>query len=62
MPCNAEFPRVVSVIPNGIHKLHTTRSWDFMGIHHSTSKNSFSDNNLGEGAIIGVIDTGITST
>ncbi|KAG4939044.1 hypothetical protein JHK84_045242 [Glycine max] len=27
----AKFPGVVSVIPNGIHKLHTTRSCDFMG-------------------------------
>ncbi|KAL2343503.1 hypothetical protein Fmac_004788 [Flemingia macrophylla] len=54
-----KFPGVVSVIPNGIHKLHTTRSWDFMGIHHTTSKSAFSDSNLGEGTIIGVIDTGI---
>ncbi|ESW03415.1 hypothetical protein PHAVU_011G012100 [Phaseolus vulgaris] len=55
----AKFPGVVSVIPNGIHKLHTTRSWDFIGIHHSTSKSALSNSNLGEGAIIGVIDTGI---
>ncbi|KEH28248.1 hypothetical protein MTR_5g079325 [Medicago truncatula] len=27
----SEFPEVVSVIQNGIHKLHTTRSWDFIG-------------------------------
>ncbi|XP_017442774.1 subtilisin-like protease SBT3.9 [Vigna angularis] len=55
----AKFPGVVSVIPNGIHKLHTTRSWDFIGIHHSTSETALSNSNLGEGAIIGVIDTGI---
>lgn len=55
----AKFPGVVSVIPNGIHKLHTTRSWDFIGIHHSTSETALSNTNLGEGAIIGVIDTGI---
>ncbi|KAK7318983.1 hypothetical protein RJT34_03692 [Clitoria ternatea] len=55
----AKFPGVVSVIPNGIHKLHTTRSWDFIGIHHSSSKTAFTDSNLGEGTIIGVIDTGI---
>ncbi|KAL9296092.1 hypothetical protein ACSQ67_021988 [Phaseolus vulgaris] len=56
----AKFPGVVSVIPNGIHKLHTTRSWDFIGIHHSTSKSALSNSNLGEGAIIGgqSIDTG----
>ncbi|KAK7247045.1 hypothetical protein RIF29_41921 [Crotalaria pallida] len=55
----AKFPEVVSVIPNRIHKLHTTRSWDFIGIHHSSSKSSFTESNLGEGTIIGVIDTGI---
>ncbi|KAE9610464.1 putative tripeptidyl-peptidase II [Lupinus albus] len=54
-----KFPEVVSVIPNRIHKLHTTRSWDFIGIHHSSLKASFTENNLGEGTIIGVIDTGI---
>lgn len=26
---------VVSVMPNHILKLHTTRSWDFMGFSHS---------------------------
>jgi hypothetical protein len=54
-----EFPEVVSVIPNGIHKLHTTRSWDFIGVHHPSSKTDFAESNLGEGTIIGVIDTGI---
>ncbi|WJX53085.1 hypothetical protein P8452_39122 [Trifolium repens] len=55
----AKFPEVVSVIPNGIHKLHTTRSWDFIGVHHPSSKTDFAESNLGEGTIIGVIDTGI---
>ncbi|XP_024627795.1 subtilisin-like protease SBT3.9 isoform X2 [Medicago truncatula] len=55
----AKFPEVVSVIPNGIHKLHTTRSWDFIGVHHPSSKTVFTESNLGQGTIIGVIDTGI---
>ncbi|KAL1328639.1 hypothetical protein HN51_038457 [Arachis hypogaea] len=55
----AKFPGVVSVIPNRIHKLHTTRSWDFLGIHHSSSNTVSNGINLGEGTIIGVIDTGI---
>ncbi|KAJ4832236.1 hypothetical protein Tsubulata_001993 [Turnera subulata] len=49
-----EMEGVVSVIPNRVIKLHTTRSWDFMG---------FSRGKLGapiEGdVIIGFLDTGI---
>ncbi|KAI5385109.1 hypothetical protein KIW84_071921 [Lathyrus oleraceus] len=55
----AKFPEVVSVIPNGIHKLHTTRSWDFIGVHHSSAEIVFDESNSGGGTIIGVIDTGI---
>ncbi|MED6130797.1 hypothetical protein PIB30_003817 [Stylosanthes scabra] len=55
----AKFPGVVSVFPNRIHKLHTTRSWDFIGMHHSSSNTASNESNLGEGTIIGVIDTGI---
>lgn len=44
---------VVSVMPNHILKLHTTRSWDFMG---------FSQDKVGavlEGdVVIGLLDTG----
>ncbi|KAH6759598.1 hypothetical protein C2S52_022856 [Perilla frutescens var. hirtella] len=50
----ADMKGVVSVTPNRVFKLHTTRSWDFMG---------FSSGNLGAGqegnVIIGLIDTGI---
>lgn len=62
IPCHTEFPGVVSVIPNHIHKLHTTRSWDFIGIHHSCSRAGFNESNLGEGTIIGVIDSGSNYT
>lgn len=47
---------VISVIPNHILKLHTTRSWDFMG---------FSQGKLGasqeEDVIIGLLDSGLNS-
>ncbi|XP_012835449.1 PREDICTED: cucumisin-like [Erythranthe guttata] len=50
----AEMEGVVSVNPNRMLKLHTTRSWDFMG---------FTDGNLGPGlegqVIIGLLDTGV---
>jgi hypothetical protein len=54
-----EMPGVVSVFPNSKRKLHTTHSWDFMGLvgeetmeipGHST-KNQVN-------VIIGFIDTG----
>ncbi|KAK4486437.1 hypothetical protein RD792_009114, partial [Penstemon davidsonii] len=50
----SEMRGVVSVIPNRVLKLHTTRSWDFMG---------FSKGKLGAGQegdiIIGLLDTGV---
>jgi len=53
-----EFPEVVSVIPNGFYKLHTTRCWDFIRVHHPSAKTFFSESNLGQETIIGIIDTG----
>uniref|UniRef100_A0A2N9ICN0 Inhibitor I9 domain-containing protein n=1 Tax=Fagus sylvatica TaxID=28930 RepID=A0A2N9ICN0_FAGSY len=50
----ADFPGVVQVIPNRIHKLHTTRSWDFIGINHDSSTNLLTKSSMGKGTIIGV--------
>ncbi|KAJ6724176.1 SUBTILISIN-LIKE PROTEASE SBT3.1-RELATED [Salix viminalis] len=56
----AEFPGVVQVIPNGIHKLHTTRSWEFIGLNqHHSPQNLLEQSNMGQGTIIGVIDSGV---
>ncbi|XP_043714725.1 subtilisin-like protease SBT3.6 [Telopea speciosissima] len=56
----ADFPGVVRVFPNRIHKLHTTRSWDFLGLDsHEYQSNLLSKTHMGDGIIIGVIDTGI---
>ncbi|GFY87297.1 subtilase family protein [Actinidia rufa] len=55
----AEFPGVVQVFPNRIHKLHTTRSWDFLGLRHHSPKNLVTESNMGDGKIIGVIDSGV---
>lgn len=48
---------VVSVFPNRMYQLQTTRSWRFMGFNKTTEKhrNSKRENDL----IVGVIDTGI---
>ncbi|KAK4838786.1 hypothetical protein QYF36_016397 [Acer negundo] len=45
---------VVSVLPNTILKLHTTRSWDFMGFNQSPVAGQH-----GGDVIIGMMDTGI---
>ncbi|GFS32480.1 subtilase family protein [Actinidia rufa] len=55
----SEFPGVVQVFPNRIHKLHTTRSWDFLGLRHHSPKNLVTESNMGDGKIIGVIDSGV---
>ncbi|XVF10279.1 hypothetical protein REPUB_Repub07fG0169000 [Reevesia pubescens] len=55
----AAYPGVVQVLPNRIHKLHTTRSWESMGLNDHSSKNLLTRSNMGEGTIIGVIDSGV---
>ncbi|RWR87689.1 subtilisin-like protein protease SBT3.8 isoform X2 [Cinnamomum micranthum f. kanehirae] len=56
----AEMPGVVDVIPKMVHKLHTTRSWDYLGLSFShATNNPYPESNMGDGIIVGVIDTGI---
>ncbi|RWR98030.1 subtilisin-like protein protease SBT3.9 isoform X1 [Cinnamomum micranthum f. kanehirae] len=56
----AEMPDVVDVIPNDLVKLHTTRSWDYLGLSSShAASNLLTESNMGDKAIIGVIDSGI---
>ncbi|KAI3701128.1 hypothetical protein L2E82_45773 [Cichorium intybus] len=46
---------VQSVIVNQYRKLHTTRSWDFLGFPQTARRKKFESN-----VIVGVMDTGIT--
>nr|XP_025886089.1 cucumisin-like [Solanum lycopersicum] len=46
---------VVSVFPNGIKELHTTRSWDFVGLPQQVTRRTSVESDL----IIGMLDTGI---
>uniref|UniRef100_I1JPZ7 Subtilisin-like protease n=2 Tax=Glycine max TaxID=3847 RepID=I1JPZ7_SOYBN len=46
---------VVSVFPNTHRKLHTTRSWDFLGMPLNVKRNSKVESHI----IVGVLDTGI---
>lgn len=56
-----EIPGVVSVFPNKVHPLHTTHSWEFMGLESEgkTQPNSlWEKGNYGDDVIIGHFDTG----
>ncbi|CAB4305029.1 unnamed protein product [Prunus armeniaca] len=57
----AKHPKVVSIFLNQGRKLHTTRSWDFLGLEHDgvTPPNSiWNKARYGEDTIIGNLDTG----
>ncbi|KAF5186476.1 Subtilisin-like protease, partial [Thalictrum thalictroides] len=55
-------PRVVSVFLNKGRKLHTTRSWDFLGLENNGEifpSSLWNKASLGENTIIGNLDTGV---
>ncbi|PRQ52436.1 putative tripeptidyl-peptidase II [Rosa chinensis] len=57
----AKHPKVISVFLNKGRKLHTTRSWDFLGLEHNgvTPPNSIWEKaRYGEDTIIANLDTG----
>uniref|UniRef100_M4CEF5 Uncharacterized protein n=1 Tax=Brassica campestris TaxID=3711 RepID=M4CEF5_BRACM len=54
----AEMEGVVSVFPNKMLQLHTTQSWDFMGLKQG--KGTKRNPTVESDTIIGVIDSGIT--
>uniref|UniRef100_A0A5B7BFC1 Uncharacterized protein n=1 Tax=Davidia involucrata TaxID=16924 RepID=A0A5B7BFC1_DAVIN len=61
----AGLPGVVRVIPNHFHTLQTTRSWDYLGLglglsSHDSPSNLMHDSNMGDGVIIGIVDTGVS--
>lgn len=45
---------VLSVFPNRYHKLHTTKSWDFIGLPQTARRNVKRESNI----IVGLLDTG----
>ncbi|XP_031285389.1 subtilisin-like protease SBT4.14 [Pistacia vera] len=51
-----EMDRVLSVYPNRYHKLHTTKSWDFIGLPQTAGRNLEVESNI----IVGLLDSGIT--
>ncbi|XP_010106763.2 subtilisin-like protease SBT4.14 [Morus notabilis] len=52
----AEMDEVLSVIPNRYRKLHTTKSWDFIGLPLTARRKLKAESNI----VVGLFDTGIT--
>ena len=46
--------QVLSVIPNGYRKLHTTRSWNFIGLPLTAKRKLKTESDI----IVGLFDTG----
>lgn len=46
--------QVLSVIPNKYHKLHTTRSWDFIGLPLTARRNLQTESDI----VVALFDTG----
>jgi hypothetical protein len=58
----AEHPNVLSVFENQPKKLHTTRSWDFLGLEKGGEiqyNSAWKTSRFGEDTIIGNLDTGV---
>ncbi|XP_004500923.1 CO(2)-response secreted protease-like [Cicer arietinum] len=57
----AQQPGVVSVFPDPILNLHTTRSWDFLDLQTHVKINTHSDSSSSSSSnvVIGILDTGI---
>uniref|UniRef100_A0A2K1YFR1 Inhibitor I9 domain-containing protein n=1 Tax=Populus trichocarpa TaxID=3694 RepID=A0A2K1YFR1_POPTR len=54
-------PEVVSVFPNEVNQLHTTRSWEFLGLERNgqiPADSIWLKARFGEDVIIGNLDTG----
>ncbi|KAL1322566.1 hypothetical protein HN51_067574 [Arachis hypogaea] len=55
----AKKPNVVSVFLTRKHKLHTTRSWEFLGLNRNDGNLAWRKGRFGENTIIANIDTGV---
>ncbi|KAK7340450.1 hypothetical protein VNO77_21153 [Canavalia gladiata] len=55
----AKNPKVISVFLSKEHKLHTTRSWEFLGLQRNGMNSAWQKGRFGENTIIANIDTGV---
>ncbi|KAF8673556.1 hypothetical protein HU200_048639 [Digitaria exilis] len=56
---DTKYPGVICVKPNTFHKLHTTRSWDFLGLNYYQPSGLLNKANYGKDIIVGVVDSDI---
>ena len=54
-----DHPNVISVIPEQVRHLHTTRSPEFLGLRSTDKAGLLEESDFGSDLVIGVIDTGI---
>ncbi|CAG7877595.1 unnamed protein product [Brassica rapa] len=54
-----DHPHVISVIPEQVRHLHTTRSPEFLGLRSTDKAGLLEESDFGSDLVIGVIDTGI---
>ncbi|CAE5963099.1 unnamed protein product [Arabidopsis arenosa] len=52
-------PEVLCVVPSRVMRLKTTRTFDYLGLSHTSPKGLLYETKMGSEAIIGVIDSGI---
>ncbi|XP_058757057.1 subtilisin-like protease Glyma18g48580, partial [Vicia villosa] len=55
----AKNEKVVSVFMSKEHKLHTTRSWEFLGLRRNDMSSAWQKGRFGENTIISNIDSGV---
>lgn len=57
-----ESPQVLSIFPSRLRKLHTTRSWEFLGLGNETGKvpneSLWKKAKYGKNVVVGVFDSG----
>lgn len=55
----AKRPEVISVLPDRLRQLHTTRSPHFLGLSSTNPAGLLSESDSGSNVVIGILDTGI---
>ncbi|KAH0975064.1 hypothetical protein GBA52_016963 [Prunus armeniaca] len=55
---SSQLPGVAHVMPSSFHTLQNTRSRDYLGLSSHSPTNLMHDTKMGDGIVIGIIDSG----